>query len=78
MFTGKPEPGHPFGKELEKVNEIAEEFGIREVGVLDEDEEYLACRGLLKFGAEDYMMEIQDLLGNVFEDSLLPPNAGWI
>jgi hypothetical protein len=30
--------------------------------VVDE-EDYLASNGLIKFGAEDYMMEIQELLG---------------
>jgi len=78
IFTSKAEPNHPFGKELEQVNELAEEFGISDVTVVDEEEDYLASNGLIKFGAEDYMMEIQELLGGVFEDKLLPLGSGWI
>lgn len=78
LFSGKAEPNHPFGKELEQVNELAEEFGISNVTVVDEEEEYLSSNGLIKFGAEDYMMEIQELLGGVFEDKLLPMGSGWI
>ena len=77
MFSGKAEPNHPFGKELEQVNELAEEFGISDVTVLNE-EEYLMSNGLIKYGAEDYMVEIQELLGGVFEDKLLPMGSGWI
>ncbi|KAI9879964.1 MAG: hypothetical protein M1830_006272 [Pleopsidium flavum] len=78
MFAGKVEPNHPFGKELEQVNELAEEFGISDVAVFDEEEGYLVSHGLMKFGAEDYLMEIQGLFGGVFEDRLLPVGSGWI
>ncbi len=78
IFTGKPEPNHPFGKELEQVNELAEDFGISDVTGVDDEEEYLTSNGLIKFGAEDYMMEIEELLGGVFEDRLLPMGSGWI
>lgn len=78
IFAGKPEPNHPFGKELEQVNELAEDFGISDVTGLDDEEEYLTSNGLIKFGAEDYMMEIEQLLGGVFEDRLLPMGSGWI
>lgn len=78
MFAGKVEQHHPFGKELEQVNELAEEFGAGEAAIFDEEEEYLASRGLIKFGAEDYLKEIQGLTGGVFEDKLLPEGSGWI
>lgn len=78
MFSGKAEPNHPFGKELAQVNELAEEFGISDVTLVDEEEDYLTSNGLIKFGAEDYMMEIEELLGGVFEDKLLPLGSGWI
>lgn len=49
---------HPFGKELEQVNEVVEEFG----GVIpDEEEQVLLAKGLKKFAVEDYIYEIQDL-----------------
>ncbi|KAI9788975.1 MAG: hypothetical protein M1816_006433 [Peltula sp. TS41687] len=65
---------HPFGKELQQVNEVAEEFGVRDD--LFEEEEQLKERGLLKFGAQDYISEIQSLFGGVFEDKFLP--MAWI
>jgi hypothetical protein len=68
---------HPFGAELEQVNELAEEFGISSK-VLDEEEQILREKGLRKFKAEDYMMEILPLWGGVFEDELMPLSPGWI
>jgi hypothetical protein len=61
-----PEP-HPFGQELAQVTEIAEEYGIREskleVDVVDPEESpeerELREKGLCKFGAEEYMLEIE-------------------
>ncbi|KAK3178929.1 hypothetical protein OEA41_001067 [Lepraria neglecta] len=58
MFSTKPESDHPFGAELTKVNELAEEIGARDVLVLDDDEQFLMSRELCKFGAEDYVDEI--------------------
>ena len=78
MFGGKVEPYHPFGRELEQVNELVEEMVVSAGAVLNEEEQYLVDRGLKKYGAEDYVAEIQELLGGVFEDHLLPPGAGWI
>ncbi|MCJ1361174.1 hypothetical protein MMC16_000272 [Acarospora aff. strigata] len=78
MFAGKAEPGHPFGKELEQVNELAEEFGVGDLVAADDEEEYLTSNGLIKYGAEEYMREIEGLLGGVFEDKLLPLGTGWI
>jgi hypothetical protein len=67
---------HPFGKELEQVNEVAEDFGARIV--LDEEEELLMKKGLRKFSVEDYLSEIEDLYGGVFEDQLGPLSGAWI
>lgn len=57
---------HPFGKELEQVNEVAEEFGSPHV--LDEEEQILFRKGLQKFTVEDYICEIEELYGSVFDD----------
>ncbi|KAI9811367.1 MAG: hypothetical protein M1827_005527 [Pycnora praestabilis] len=76
MFNGNIESSHPFGKELEQVNELAEEFGVRD-SVMDESQ-ILQMKGLQKFGAEDYAMEIEGLFGGVFEDQLFDMGAGWI
>jgi hypothetical protein len=61
----QPEP-HPFSKELEQVNEVAEEFGG--LNLLDDEERILYDKGLKKFSVEDYLVEIEDLYGSIFED----------
>lgn len=72
----KPEP-HPFGKELEQVNEVAEEFGGPRI--FDEEEMLLYNKGLKKFTVDDYLVEIQDLYGSIFDDQLGPIGAGpWL
>jgi hypothetical protein len=78
MFLDKPDVGHPFGAELTKVNELAEEIGAREVLILDEEEQYLFSHGLCKFGVQDYLDEIHELLGGSFANPFGPLNAGWI
>lgn len=78
MFLDKPDVGHPFGAELTKVNELAEEIGAREVLILDEEEQYLFSQGLRKFGVQDYLDEIHGLLGGSFANPFGPLNAGWI
>jgi hypothetical protein len=75
MFGINADASHPFGKELEQVNEVAEDFGVSD-GVLDEEEQLLRRKGLKKFAAGDYMMEIEDLYGSVFEDCLT--QTAWI
>jgi len=70
------QPTHPFGKELEQVDELVEE--ITENGAFEEEELMMQEKGLMKFLAEDYAMEIQDLFGGVFEDQLPVLGAGWI
>lgn len=77
MFSGSPEPDHPFGAELAQVNELAEEIHANEVTVLDEEEQYLIENGLCKFTVDDYLGEIQNYIeayGNPY--SLF--NSAWI
>ncbi len=78
MFSNKPEPDHPFGAELTKVNELAEEIGARNVLILDDEEHFLMQHGLCKFGAEDYMDEIQGLFGGTYNNPFSSFNAVWI
>lgn len=78
MFSNKVDVNHPFGAELEQVNELAEEIGARNVMILDEEEQYLMSQGLLKFGVEEYMHEIQGLFGGSFGNPFSPLGAGWI
>ncbi|KAL8941299.1 MAG: hypothetical protein Q9211_001872 [Gyalolechia sp. 1 TL-2023] len=77
MFSGHPEPDHPFGAELAQVNELAEQIHANEAIVLDEEEQYLIENGLCKFSVDDYLCEIQDYFeGHGNPSSLF--NAAWI
>jgi hypothetical protein len=68
---------HPFSKELEQVNEVAEEFGA--TPLMDEEERTLRRKGLQKFTVDDYLFEIQDLYGSIFDDKLGPLSTGaWL
>ncbi|CAG8954230.1 hypothetical protein HYFRA_00005850 [Hymenoscyphus fraxineus] len=74
-------PDHPFGNELAKVTEIAEDYGItrERMTVVDEEEQELVSRGLFKFRAEDYMSEIQGFISTAFGEVKQPPmSAMWI
>ncbi|KLJ08987.1 hypothetical protein EMPG_15585 [Blastomyces silverae] len=59
---------HPFGKELEQVNEVAEEFATVRNAVIVEEEQTLVEKGLYKFTVEDYIMEIEGLYRSIFDD----------
>jgi len=76
-FFVAAEPGHPFGKELAQVNEVAEEFGLVSANLVEEEQD-LIRRGLRKFAVEDYLDEIQGLYGGVFEDKLGPMANPWV
>lgn len=70
-------PPHPFGKELEQVNEVVEEFGGAQV-ILDEEEQQLLASGLHKFTVDEYILEIEDLYQDLFRDEYRPPRTAWI
>ncbi|KAH8700715.1 hypothetical protein BGW36DRAFT_395753 [Talaromyces proteolyticus] len=68
---------NPFSRELDKVNEVAEDFGA--LRVLDEEEQILLSRGLKKFTVDDYLCEIEELYGGVFDDHLGPlASNSWL
>jgi hypothetical protein len=70
-FTPVPEYAeHPFSRELDKVNEVAEDFGA--LRVLEEEEQILLNKGLKKFSLDDYLSEIEELYGGVFDDEIGP------
>ncbi|KAJ5542396.1 hypothetical protein N7535_004816 [Penicillium sp. DV-2018c] len=66
---------HPFSKELEKVNEVAEEFGG--LNLLDDEERILYDKGLKKFSAEDYLVEVEELYGSIFNDTRGNMYTSW-
>ncbi|KAI7977462.1 hypothetical protein EIK77_007084 [Talaromyces pinophilus] len=61
---------HPFSRELDKVNEVAEDFGA--LKLLEEEEQILINKGLKKFSLDDYLCEIEELYGGVFDDNVGP------
>ncbi|KAL8959910.1 MAG: hypothetical protein Q9193_003300 [Seirophora villosa] len=63
MFSSNPEPDHPFGAELAQVNELAEEIGVDEAAMRDEEEQYLVDNGLCKFSIDDYLSELEGYFG---------------
>ncbi|KAI5786419.1 hypothetical protein DFH27DRAFT_257986 [Peziza echinospora] len=62
---------NPFGAELAKVSEIAEEYGVN---VNDMEYDYMCERGLQRFAADDYLAEI----GGIYADEVPALTAGWI
>ena len=78
IFSSKPAADHPFGAELEKVNELAEEIGARDVLILDEEEQYLESNGFCRLGVHDYLNEIHGLFGGSFSNPFGPFSPVWI
>ncbi|KAI9662317.1 MAG: hypothetical protein M1821_008484 [Bathelium mastoideum] len=76
---GSVEPNHPFGKELDQLMEVAEEFNgaVRNIE-LDEDYTYMQTRGLARFDANDYTLEISGLYSMRFEDQIAIVEQAWI
>lgn len=65
---------HPFGAELEQLNEVAEEFsGVARSAEEQADVDAMRARGLATFCAADYLAEIQPLF-----TALVAPRMAWI
>ena len=80
MFArGSVEPNHPFGKELDQLMEVAEEFNgaVRNIE-LDEDYTFMQSNGLRRFDASDYMLEISGLYPFRFEEHIAVVEPTWI
>ncbi|OJD29292.1 uncharacterized protein BKCO1_8500020 [Diplodia corticola] len=81
--TAGTESNHPFGRELEQLNEVAEELGgvIRDVE-MDEDARYMVERGLQKFCASDYLAEIAPFMTATYARRPMAPtptlSTTWI
>lgn len=77
------EEAHPFGKELEQLNEVAEEFGgvVRDArfdAEFDADMAALRDKNLAVFCAADYLAEIRPLFSNRFANPHMPSPMAWI
>lgn len=70
---------HPFGKELEQLSEVAEEFSstVRDV---EQNTEMgvLRSKGLGLFCATEYMQEIAPLFSRAYGDDLVASTPAWI
>jgi hypothetical protein len=81
MFRGtiQEEEAHPFGRELEQLNEIVEELGgvIRDAEA-EADMTVMRSQGLAFFCASDYLQEIQPLFSNRFGIPHRAPPMAWI
>ena len=60
---------HPFGRELAKVDEVAETFGSAGM-LIDDEEQEMQAKGLRKFTVSDYLAEITGLTGGIYEDQI--------
>lgn len=81
------EEAHPFGKELEQLNEVAEEFGgvVRDArfdaefdAEFDADMAALRDKNLAVFCAADYLAEIRPLFTSRFANPHMPTPMAWI
>jgi len=73
------EENHPFGRELEQLNEVVEEFG----GVLrdaeaDADISIMRSKNLATFCVADYLAEIRPLFSSRFGMPHQAPPMAWI
>jgi len=79
MFRGTivEEENHPFGKELEQLNEVAEEFGTVVLSAeMEADLATIRERKLARFCAGDYLAEIKPLFNARF--GTVPAPMAWI
>jgi hypothetical protein len=78
LLSNNTEPDHPFEAELAQVKEVAEEFGVKDVRIWDEEEQFLIDRGFGRFTAEDYFNEIEPLFSKAFYDTPIVTNPVWL
>jgi len=73
-------PAHPFGKELEQLDEVAEEFtAVTNDAERKADMQAMQQRGLVRFCAADYISEISPLFSSYVHTHLsVPQPVGWI
>jgi len=80
MFKGTiEEENHPFGRELEQLNEVVEEFGgvVRDAET-EADISIMRSKNLAAFCAADYLSEIRPLFSHRFAIKHQPAPMAWI
>lgn len=80
MFSATiTEEVHPFGRELEQLNEIVEEFGgVIRGAEAEADLSVMRSRNLAAFCAAEYLSEIRPLFDNRFGLPQQAPLMAWI
>lgn len=74
-----PEEVHPFGAELEQLNEVAEEFnGVVRDAEFEADMVIMREKGLAAFCAADYLQEIRPLFASRFGHPQVAGPMAWI
>lgn len=74
MFNTAAAEAHPFGAELEQLNEVVEEFsGVARSAEEEADMSVMHAMNLATFCAAEYMAEIQPLF-----DDFVAPRMAWI
>ncbi|EMD66973.1 hypothetical protein COCSADRAFT_283517 [Bipolaris sorokiniana ND90Pr] len=73
------EESHPFGRELEQLNEVVEEFGgvVRDAEA-EADRFAMLSRNLAAYCAADYLVEIRPLFSQRFGMPHQAPAMAWI
>lgn len=80
MFKGSiQEENHPFGRELEQLNEVVEEFGgvVRDAEA-EADYSIMHSKNLAAYCAADYLAEIGPLFSRRFGMPHQAPSMAWI
>lgn len=76
-----PKDSHPFGQELAQVTELAEEYNVgKRLATIDEEQQYLDARGLVKLSVDDYLGAIQTISAAFFpeQNHAAPAAPLWI
>lgn len=80
MFNSSiTEEAHPFGRELEQLNEIVEEFGgVMRDAEAEADLTVMRSKNLAAYCAADYLSEIRPLFNNRWGMPQQIPAMAWI
>jgi hypothetical protein len=80
ILSNKIDSTHPFIKELQQLDEVAEEFNdtVQDID-READADVMKMKNLAKLCADDYVAEIKPLYQSCFESKLLAVGpGGWI
>lgn len=78
FFRNDIDPSHPFGRELEQLSEVAEEFvdTVRDAE-WEADAALMQKKGLVRFCANEYLQEIEPLFGVAAYTPMVSMDGGF-